>query len=246
MKKLKWLVSLVCIAAARVHAAPEAALAEGSPDPWTFKLTPSVYATAQAHNAVDVNLRANTGPHAMWIGQYQRGAEFQQTRAGYEYSVNFDWGQMVPSVQLASGGFVGGSLNLQIGQQVYAIVGLGRTNLRDYYNLNFDPNDAVTLGVGAHLANGHQLSVFTVQDDRLGTGQAITHGLWHWQASAQNRWSLDLAHKDGRSSAGEPRVAGHSVALTYGHGHTFVRLAYDEKVNFSANNQTRVSVGQQF
>jgi hypothetical protein len=34
--------------------------------------------------------------------------------------------------------------------------------------------------------------------------------------------------------------------VTYDHRQTFVRLAYDEKVNFSANNQTRVSAGLRF
>lgn len=215
-------------------------------EPWAFKLTPSFYTTAQEHNAVDLNLRGNNGPHTTWIGQYQRGAEFQQTRIGYEYAANFDWGQMVPSLQAASGGFAGGSLNVQIGKPVFLIAGLGRTNLRNYYNLNFDPNDAVTLGLGARLDQGHQLSVFTVKDNRLATDQVITHGVWRWQASDTDRWTTDLAYKDGRSSPGEARVTGRSASVTYDHGHTFVRLAYDEKVNFSAHNQTRLSAGLRF
>ena len=215
-------------------------------EPWAFKLTPSFYATAQEHNALDLNLRANNGPHALWVGQYQRGAEFQQTRIGYEYAAHFDWGQMVPSLQVASGGFAGGSLNFQIGKPVFLIAGLGRTNLRNYYNLNFDPNDAVTLGLGTHLGNGHQVSLFTVKDNRLATDQVVTHALWYWAASARDHWSLDVAYKDGRSSAGEARVTGRSVSVTYDHHPTFVRLAYDEKVNFSAHDQTRLSVGLRF
>lgn len=224
-----------------------AAQAQGAaPEPWAFKLTPSLYATAHEHNAVDVNLRANNGPHALWIGQYQRGNEFQQTRTGYEYTANFDWGQMVPSLQAASGGFAGGSLNFQIGQPVYVIVGLGRTNLRNYYNLNFDPNDAVTLGLGARLSRGHQLSLFSVKDNRLATDQIITHGVWRWQANEADRWTVDVAYKSGRSSPEDERVNGRSLSVTYDHRHTFVRLALDEKVNFSANNQTRLSAGLRF
>jgi len=215
-------------------------------EPWAFKLTPSWYTSAGQHNAVDVNLRGNNGQHALWVGQYVRGNEFQQTRTGYEYTANFDWGQMVPSLQAASGGYAGGSLSFQIGHPVYALVGFGRTNLRDYYNLNFDPNDMVTLGVGAHLANGNQLSLFTVKDNRLGTDQMVTHAMWYWSASVQDHWSLDVAYKDGRSSPGEARVTGRSASLTYDHHPTFVRLAYDEKVNFSAQDQARLSVGLRF
>ncbi len=217
-----------------------------APEPWAFKLTPSQYATEREHNAVDINLRANNGPHAVWIGQYQRGDEFQQTRTGYEYTANFAWGQMVPSLQAASGGFAGGSLSFQIGQPVYVMAGLGRTNLRNYYNLNFDPNDALTLGLGAHLPFGHQLSLFSVKDNRLATDQLITHGVWRWQVNAADRWTVDVAYKSGRASPENDRVNGRSLSVTYDHRHTFVRVAYDEKVNFSADNQTRLSAGLHF
>ena len=239
---MKTIFFILCCTSVWAQAQTDVATSE----PWAFKLTPSFYATAQEHNAVDVNLRANKGPHALWIGPYQRGNEFQQTRTGYEYTANFDWGQMVPSLQAASGGFAGGSLSFQIGQPVYALIAFGRTNLRDYYNLNFDPNDMVTLGFGAHLAHGHQLSMFTVKDNRLATDQMITHGVWRWQANDADRWTLDLAYKEGRSSPGEARISGRSASVTYDHRRTFVRLAYDEKVNFSADNQTRVSAGLRF
>ena len=236
------LTLLLCCTSVGAHAQTGVA----APEPWTFKLTPSLYATAHEHNAVDINLRGNNGPHALWVGQYQRGSEFQQTRTGYEYTANFDWGQAVPSVQAASGGFVGGSLNFQIGKPVFVIAGLGRTNLRNYYNLNFDPNDAVTLGMGARWANGHQVSLFTVKDNRLATDQTVTHGVWRWQASDADRWTVDVAYKSGRSSPEDDRIHGRSLSVTYDHRLTFVRLAYDEKVNFSANNQTRVSAGLRF
>ena len=239
---LKILVSLMCFTSVGAVAQTEVT----APEPWAFKLTPSLYTTAHEHNAVDLNLRGNNGPHALWVGQYQRGSEFQQTRTGYEYTANFDWGQVVPSLQAASGGFAGGSLNFQIGKPVFVIAGLGRTNLRSYYNLNFDPNDAVTLGLGARLGGGHQVSLFTVKDNRLATDQIITHGVWRWQANDADRWTVDVAYKSGRSSPEEERAHGRSLSVTYDHRQTFVRLAYDEKVNFSANNQTRVSAGLRF
>jgi hypothetical protein len=233
---------LPCAAAATAATAA----ADLAPEAWAFKLTPSVYATDHEHNAVDLNLRANHGPHALWVGQYQRGDEFQQTRMGYEYTANYDWGQVVPSLQAATGGFAGGSLTVQIGHPVFAIVGWGRTNLRDYYNLNFDPNDMVTLGLGARLEGGHQLSLFMVKDNRLATDQVIMHGVWRWQANEADRWTLDLAHKQGRSSPEAQRIAGESLSLTFDHRRVFVHAAYDQKVNFSANNQTRISVGLRF
>jgi len=214
--------------------------------PWTYKFTPSVYVTDHERNAFDLNLRANNGPHTVWIGQYDRGQDFKQTRTGYEYSANFEWGQVVPSLQMASGGFVGVSLGLQIGNPVYLIAGFGRTNLRDYYNLNFDPNDMVTWGLGARLENGHQVSVFTVKDNRLATDQIITHGVWRWQASPSVRWTVDVAHKEGRSSPGESRVTGNSLSLGFDRGPHFVRVAFDQKVNFSPNDQFRFSMGLRF
>ena len=105
-------------------AAMTSVMAEES-DFWSYKFTTSFYATDHERNAIDINLRANNGPHTMWIGQYDRGQDFKQTRTGYEYTVNYDWGQVVPSLQMASDGFVGGSLGLQIGNPVYLIAGLG-------------------------------------------------------------------------------------------------------------------------
>jgi hypothetical protein len=238
----KTILGMLCFTSLWAQAQNEVA----APEPWAFKLTPSLYATAHEHNAVDINLRANNGPHVVWVGQYQRGNEFQQTRTGYEYTANFAWGQMVPSLQAASGGFAGGSLSFQIGQPVYVIAGLGRTNLRNYYNLNFDPNDAVTLGLGARLGLGHQLSLFSVKDNRLATDQLITHGVWRWQANDADRWTVDWAYKSGRASPEDERVIGRSLSVTYDHRNTFVRVAYDEKVNFSAHNQTRLSAGLRF
>jgi hypothetical protein len=219
---------------------------QGPQNQWRYKVTPSYYQTTQEAGATDLNVRANLDNHAMWIGQYDQANTFHQTRVGYEYTHTTSWGQIVPSLQGASGGFVGGSLNAQWGQSTYLIAGWGRTNLRPYYNLNFDPNDMVTWGLGTHLDNGHQVSVFTVKDNRLATDQIITHAVWRWQASQRVRWTVDVAHKDGRSSPGEHRVACNSVSIGYDRGPHFVRIAFDQKVNFSDNNQTRISAGLRF
>jgi hypothetical protein len=46
----------------------------------------------------------------------------------------------------------------------------GRTNLKDYFNLNFDPNDAILIGAGTRAIQHTTLSAFQIRDDRLGTG----------------------------------------------------------------------------
>ena len=213
---------------------------------WAFKLTPSVYSNRLAPQATDLNLRGNLGPHALWIGQYRQAGFGEQIRTGYEYTASLDWAQLVSSLQAAEGGFAGASLTAQIGQEVYGIAGWGRTNLRPYYNLNFDPNDAITLGLGRWWGRQHQISLYRIQDDRLHTGQRVTHLLWRYHPDEVHHLSLDLADKRGRSEASGPWLQGHSLSLTWDwHGH-FVRVAVDHKVNFTDDTQKRLSVGWRF
>jgi hypothetical protein len=104
-----------------------------SPDgPWQFKLTSSLYSTTGQAQASDVNLRAKRDGHDVWVGHFQQTGEGQQTREGYEYTASSGWGQIVPSLQASTGGFMGGSVNVQVGQKIYAMAGWGRTNLRNY------------------------------------------------------------------------------------------------------------------
>ncbi|MFX8385613.1 hypothetical protein ABTL78_19560, partial [Acinetobacter baumannii] len=51
-----------------------------SAEAWAFKFTPSLYRTTHETTASDLNLRANLGEHALWLGYYRRGSEFQQAR----------------------------------------------------------------------------------------------------------------------------------------------------------------------
>ena len=213
---------------------------------WAFKVTPSLYRTTQQADAVDLNVRGEIANHAVWIGQYQQSHEFEQTRAGYEGTFSLPHATIVPSVQWASHGFVGTSLNGQIGDDIYALAGLGRTNLRDYYNLNFDPNDAITLGVGTTALAHSQLNLFTVRDDRLHTGQRITHLVWRFKPDTDHRWTVDISQKSGAPAAGEAIIHGMGVSLAYDMPSCFVKLAKDNKVNFSDSNQTRVALGLRF
>ncbi len=215
-------------------------------DSWAFKLTPSYYVTTHEKDATDLNLRANHGPHAIWLGHYQRSSEFEQTRTGYEYTAQIPFGQLVPSLQLASHGFVGGSINAQIGDLIYALLGFGRTNTRDYYNLNFDPNDSVVYGFGTRLLPKSTLSLFTVKDNRLHTGQIVTHAVWRMLPDDHQRWTVDLSSKHGRATADDESVSGKALSVTYDYRDIFFRLAQDRKVNFTTEDQTRLSVGLRF
>ena len=213
---------------------------------WAFKLTPSYYVTTHETDAYDINLRSNHGSHAVWIGYYRRGSEFEQTRTGYEYTAQFPLVQIVPSLQLATGGFAGGSINAQIGDTTYALLGFGRTNARDYYNLNFDPNDSVVYGLGTSLLPESNLSLFTVKDNRLHTDQIVTHAVWRLSPDDHHRWSVDLSNKHGRASATDEPVSGNALSVTYDYRDIFFRLARDRKVNFSPDDQTRISAGLRF
>ena len=226
---------------------PALALAQqDGTDSWAFKLTPSLYSNRDAPQASDLNLRANRGPHAWWVGQYRQAGFGQQLRTGYEYTARPDWGQLVYSLQAAEGGFAGGALTAQIGHTVYAIAGWGRTHLRPYYNLNFDPNDALTFGVGGWWGTRHQISLYRIQDDRLHTGQRVTHLLWRFHPDGGHRLTIDLADKRGRSEAGSPWLQGHSLGLGWDWPQWFVHAALDQRVNFSTDTQKRLSVGWRF
>jgi hypothetical protein len=216
---------------------------QGPQNQWRYKVTPSYYQTTQEAGATDVNVRANLDHHAMWIGQYDQANIFHQTRVGYEYTYTTDWGQIVPSLQSASGGFVGGSLNAQWGQKTYLITGWGRTNLRPYYNLNFDPNDAITLGLGSWFTPQHQVALWRTQDDRLHTGQQVTHLSWRYHLPNGHRLTVDAASKSGRAAPDSEAVKGHSLGMTWDWSRYFVRMAWDQKVNFSDQDQKRVSMG---
>jgi len=215
-------------------------------DTWAFKLTPSYYVTTHEKDATDVNLRANHGPHAIWLGYYRRGSEFEQTRTGYEYTAQIPYGQLVPSLQLANHGFVGGSINAQIGDSIFALLGFGRTNTRDYYNLNFDPNDSVTYGFGTRLLPKSTLSLFEVKDNRLHTGQMVTHAVWRMLPDEHERWTVDFSSKHGRATVYDKSVSGKALSVTYDYRDIFFRLAQDRKVNFTTEDQTRLSIGLRF
>lgn len=213
---------------------------------WTFKFTPSYYFTTNQKDAIDLNLRTNYGPHAFWLGHYQRDSEFEQTRIGYEYTVQLPYLQIVPSLQLATHDFAGGSINAQVGESVYALLGYGLTNAQDYYNLNFDPNDSVVYGFGTSLLPKSSLALFAVRDNRLDTDQIVIHAVWLLLPDEHQRWTFDVSGKHGRATPDDESVSGNAVSVTYDNRDIFFRIAQDWKVNFTNDNQTRLTAGLRF
>ena len=210
-----------------------------------FKLTSSYYDVSDSSHAFDVNLRGSIGAHTTWVGFYKDSLSFKQTRTGYEYRGDFNLIRTVASIQAASGGFAGGSLMAELGDENYVIAGWGRTNLKDYYNLNFDPNDAITLGIGSRAFKKTEVSLFHIWDDRLHSRQRVTHAVIRYKPTELQRWIIDVSQKQGLIS-GDSFIRGYAVSVTYDFGNFFARIARDQYVNFSNDTQNRFSLGMRF
>lgn len=211
---------------------------------WDQKLTVSAYNFSQSGLAEDVNLRAGNGTHTVW-GGYYRSADFDQARAGWEYTLKGAMWQLVPSLQVASQGLLSGSFGAQVGDRVYGVFGWSRTNLKPYMNLNFDPGESWTLGIGTRNSTS-STTLFVVKDDRLNTDQLVSHMVWRHTTTEQTRWTLDLSSKTGRPAEGEPRVSGVGVSLGYDLPPYFVRIGWEQNVFFSEENQSRAAFGMRF
>ena len=216
-----------------------------------WKLTPSVYHETAGRSAVDLNLRGNFVDDVFWIGQYQRGSEFQQLRGGYEHQFSLPFGKLIASAQAASRGFLGSSATLELGDasvtQYFALVGFGRTNLKPYYNLNFDPNDSKLVGGGWRSADqANTATLYRIYDDRLGTGQRVTHMVLRGKTGERSRLTLDLFRRDGRSAPDAEYFAAMGMSVTYDSDPWFIRLAIDPRASFTASDMTRLAVGMRF
>jgi hypothetical protein len=213
-----------------------------------WKFTPTWHDNSSGPNAWDFNLRGNTDTQTWWAGYYQRSEEFRQLRLGYEHPLDLGFARLVPSIQYATRGFLGGSLYGESSGDWFGILGWGRTNLKDYFNLNFDPNDAVTFGVGTRVLPKTTLNLYQVRDDRLHTGQRITHLVARIKPDEKTRWTIDAFYKEGRpdSDPASARIHGAGATVTYDFDRYFVRVAIDPHVNFSDIDAVRVAFGFRF
>jgi hypothetical protein len=220
-----------------------AAAVDPTPPDLHWKLTFGEYAYS-GYAGTDLNLRWRANDTSAWAGLYTDRVFGTQTRAGADTAINVgQYVQLQPSVQVASRGFVGGSFNVQLGGSWYAIAGLGRTDTRPYFNLNFDPNDAVTFGVGHLAANSANYTVFVVADNRFHTQQRD----WHANVKlpfGNSHATFDVLRKSGLSDAGYIKAWGFSANWDW--PRWFTRIAYDPYQNFSAQNAWRVAGGVRF
>jgi hypothetical protein len=223
--------------------APCAAADDPSSPDLRWKLTFGEYAYS-GYAGTDLNLRWRANDTSAWAGLYVDRVFGSQARAGADTSINVgQYVQLQPSIQVASRGFVGGSFNVQLGGPWYAIAGFGRTDTRPYFNLNFDPNDAVTLGVGHLAANSANYTVFVVADNRFHTQQRD----WHANVKlpfGNSHATFDVLRKSGLSDAGYIKAWGFSANWDW--PRCFARIAYDPYQNFSAQNAWRVAGGIRF
>jgi hypothetical protein len=216
-------------------------------EPIDWKITFTQHLTQGEQDAFDLNLRGADGATVFWLGYYRRASEFEQTRVGLERWLTYDWGKLLLSGQAATQGFLGLASQAEIGKdRVRLIAGFGRTNLRPYYNLNFDPNDAITLGVVADLPHDLRASVFAVHDDRLHTGQTVIHAVLRTSNDPAHRWTIDVSQRRGPLGDGGARVHRAGVAVTFDRAPYFGRVAIDPNANFSGRNMVRLGFGARF
>lgn len=218
-------------------------------EPVAYKLTTGLYQLSggglPGGPGLDVNLRASGGFGNAWIGVYRSPVqEVKQSRIGWDNIFNLGPVRFIPSLQVASGGFVGGSAALETGDSWFVGAGVGRTNLRNYVNLNFDPNDALMLSGGYRWSDRESVALQVVRDNRLNPDQQHVHLVYRTPVAIDQRLTLDLLAKQGLVGGVPIRRMGLTVG--YDWPHIFVRVAWDPLVNFTPQDMLRLSVGTRF
>lgn len=240
------LLALLLVRGVVAHAANDAAQPL---DVVSYKLTAGQYQLSggglPAASGLDVNLRATGSFGNAWFGWYgSPSQDIKQVRAGWDNSYTLGPVRVLPSLQIASGGFVGGSLSVETGDSWFVGVGAGRTNLRSYANLNFDPNDAWMLSGGYRWAGNRSVALQAVRDNRQNPDQQNIHLVYRAPVNGNDRLTLDLLQKRGLV-AGLP-IQKFGLSVGYDWPRYFVRVAYDPLVNFTTQDMLRLSAGMRF
>lgn len=193
---------------------------------------------------MDANLRHSSAAGNIWIGYFRYpDQDIGQWRTGWDRSFGSTL-RITPSIQLASGGFVGGSVQAETGEPWFVGAGLGRTNLRPYYNLNFDPNDSYLVMAGHRDESGRVLMVQMVRDNRQNPDQRHFHVVYRQPLPRGERLTLDALYKQGRVE--DDMFRGWGATVTYDWPRFFLRLARDPKTNFTPVDAWRFSIGTRF
>ena len=213
---------------------------EGNTDKTEIKLTLGSYKYS-GYSGTDLNIRARKTDTDYWFGAYTDHEFGNQERLGADTTFQLTKVlQLQPSLQIASRGLLAGSANIQVGDIWFAYAGLGRTNLKPYFNLNFDPNDAATYGIG-HRTEGNQLyNLYVIADNRLGTHQQD----WHLTAKLPfntQHLAIDLLYKHGNGDTGVITAWGYSAAWNW--EKLFLRVTKDPHQNYSTQDAWRIAAG---
>jgi len=208
------------------------------------KLTIGAY-EASGEPSVDVNIRYSLENWTGWAGYYAARDGTPQGRTGIEYDLHRRRLFLVPSLQAASHGFLGGSVYSEIGGRIYLVAGASRTNLRPYTNLTFDPNESWSLGAGAHIGHADSIAFFSIWDNRLHTGQQNTHTVLRRHFGASQRLTADASYKSGHGDDGT-YVRGGAVTIEYDLRRWFGKVSRDQHVNFSPDTMWRFGGGLRF
>ena len=237
---------LLCFSAAAFAA--DENTADASP-PVAYKFTSGLYQLRSGGQspaqALDLNLRATSGFGNVWLGQFLSPSQaITQTRLGWDLSFDYGALRLLTSLEVASGGYLGGSAYLETGKRWFAGAGLSRTNLQNFVNLNFDPGDSYTLAGGYRWAENESLTLQRVRDNRLNPDQQNLHVVWRTPLAGGQRLTLDGLYKTGLVSGASVRALGLSVV--YDWPRFFIHAAWDPKVNFTPQDMFRLSVGTRF
>lgn len=212
-----------------------------------WKISLGRYSDSASGMASDINLRGSTNNFSFWLAQYSDATNYTQTRTGIEQQSALPIGRLISSIQLASGGFIGGSATWDLRQsdnQLFApMVGWGRTNGATYYNLNFDPNDSVLLGATFSAPKDGIITMYRIQDDRFHTGQKVTHLAYRFNTNMKTRWTIDLFHREGRIDTESPTYSGTGLSLALDYERYQIKLVRDPKSNFSNADMSRTVLG---
>lgn len=209
-----------------------------------FKLTYGSYRLSESGGAQDINLRHSSDLGNVWLGQFRaKTLDVDQWRAGWDSSFG-DTLRFMPSLQMATGGFVGGSAQFEIGSPWFVGAGFGRTNLKPYWNLNFDPNDAVFFSAGVRQESGRTFALQYIQDNREHPDQKHLHFYFRQPLPNKQRLTVDILHKQGLVE--DERIRRWGWSLTYDWSQFFLRTAWDPKANFGTEDLWRFSLGVRF
>jgi hypothetical protein len=219
--------------------------AEG-PVEMPFKATAGLYRYSGAQYALDLNLRyASASFGNFWAGYYDSNdLDERQGRGGWDRVFLIGPLRFLPSVQVASGGFVGGGFAAEIGRPFFIGGGLGRTNLKPYVNLNFDPNDAYLVSAGWRGADGRVAMIQYIRDNRENPDQRNTHFIYRTPLADGHRLTLDILYKQGLVEGQMIHKWGASVGFDW--ARWFARVAWDPDENFTTLDMWRFSVGARF